>query len=639
MALNWSFEKKESDDRQGWDVAEISKFRTNKVKSLVREILQNSLDNPVLGPEGEQNDPVRIKFKTYKKKLLEIPGMAELRNRITQCGLLKNESPSSIEEIKTAITVANGDEVPILEISDYGATGMEGPSTEGKTFYNYIKSFGASPGDTKRAGSHGHGKFAPLALSDLRTIFVSSVCAVDEEKEFVFQGRTNLATHKYQGHNYNNIGYLGVGFSSTKTIDNDFKWLKRDLNLETGTSLFVLGAQTIENFSDLIVGHAISSFFAAFGRRRLVIEVHSNEKLIHKVDHQNYASFFENQKIYKAMKNDNKGSIEDLTKAKVFNDVIFDEESILVEKQDTPLPGHGKYKLKVLDGDEYCTNQFAILRQNMLITSNLSTFYRRKQASLKSFNGVYECISKNGNFMIRGMEPSQHDDLSPDLLPHGDKQKQGTRLLKQLGAAMKDVVSKHAKIDYDEKGGQLDWLKEFFNDEDGDGKQLDELEEVNPEGYFVFTPKPRILKKKIPKPILNLDDELEFMVGPETSSRPQRDSQDSQESQKRRPPGQQLKKLRSATGRLKHARFIKTKPREAILILRNDFAGELKLQICEIGNDMVSQIELVDVSDGTHFSGDELTIDLQKDEVCRLQLTFRSPVLGGLKAIPHEVTA
>ena len=48
MSLTWQFDEK-VDESIGWNNPLIAEFKGNKLKSLICEILQNSLDNPKKG--------------------------------------------------------------------------------------------------------------------------------------------------------------------------------------------------------------------------------------------------------------------------------------------------------------------------------------------------------------------------------------------------------------------------------------------------------------------------------------------------------------------------------------------------------------------------------------------------------------
>ena len=72
--------------------------------------------------------------------------------------------------------------------------------------------------------------------------------------------------------------------------------------------------------------------------------------------------------------------------------------------------------------------------------------------------------------LLGGMEPPEHNDLSPDYL-HRSLYEDGQSALKKLGNALKDFVRKHASPPIGE-GSEVEWMKDFFSDPAGDGVNL-----------------------------------------------------------------------------------------------------------------------------------------------------------------------
>ena len=103
-------------------------------------------------------------------------------------------------------------EVSVLEISDFNTLGMRGPSENGTPFYAFMKAKGQSVKDSKTAGgSYGIGKFAPYAVSKLRTVFVSSISKNSHgEHTQLTQGRSILMSHDVGTERKQGLGFWGV---------------------------------------------------------------------------------------------------------------------------------------------------------------------------------------------------------------------------------------------------------------------------------------------------------------------------------------------------------------------------------------------------------------------------------------------
>ena len=195
MSLTWQFEEKQADDGFGWNNSLVGEFRNNQLKSLACEILQNSLDNP----NKDKTGPVKVFFKEEIEEISKIPDIEGLKSHVLACAseeALENETKTSQQEIKRAVDVLNNNEIRILKISDSNTTGLLGPDEKGKPFHGYIKTEGKQVGGNQRGGSHGHGKAAPLSLSNFRTILVSTTWKDKKSNEIkkLFQGRATLDT-------------------------------------------------------------------------------------------------------------------------------------------------------------------------------------------------------------------------------------------------------------------------------------------------------------------------------------------------------------------------------------------------------------------------------------------------------------
>ena len=190
----------------GWDETGLSIFSGHPTRSLVREVIQNSLD-----AKADDADLVTVKFELFPMPREGVPGSDGLTKALEQC---VKASAGESEEVQAAVKetyeYSQRQSFPILTCSDFGTTGMSGPYERGKAFYTYMNTKGSSPGNSGRAGSHGHGKDAPLVNSKLRTIFASSNFRNESgEIEHMAQGKCVLMSHYEEEEQYENIGQWG----------------------------------------------------------------------------------------------------------------------------------------------------------------------------------------------------------------------------------------------------------------------------------------------------------------------------------------------------------------------------------------------------------------------------------------------
>ncbi len=504
MKIDWAFQRNEDGSSQGWNDPSIAEFKSNRLESLTRETIQNSLDAAL-----DEETPVIVEFEESYVPASEIPNLDTLREIIKLCEKeTKLQNPDMIKELPVARDTANRQKIPVLSVSDYNTRGMKGPCTPGEPFYQYLKAVGQSGGATNRAGSHGLGKAAPLACSDLRTIFVSTVWE-DENNvtRGLVQGRAVLMSFTKPDGIYKSTGYWGDAGNyqalEPDKVPSEYGWLLRHM---VGTTVHIVGWNRIvsDTWAKLIIGYAISSFFAAFMRGRLVLQVDK-----YKIDASNVFEMAQNQAIMEAMrKNKSADRLED---ALYYMRCLRDEDSII--REETQLIHLGRTSLRMMITDD-APRKIALIRNNMLITDAIPGLWKRVPGRFKDFVGVVEVLNPEGSQFIRLMEPPSHNSLSKDWLPTLEDRKRGELVLDKLSEALKNFVERHAGGN-DDVFGKVDFMSEFFADEAGDDRGERVGEEIDPNGNFIFTPK---AIKLPPVSKITLESELEEELEKEENS-------------------------------------------------------------------------------------------------------------------------
>ncbi|MDE0537752.1 MAG: hypothetical protein OXH94_03390 [Rhodospirillales bacterium] len=491
MTIGWAFQPNLDSSWDGWNDPAIAGFKGRRLESLTREIIQNSLD-----AAADTDGPVQVEFTEQILPADQIPDFEELKATLQKCWKHKDEEgENAVAELRQAIECSKKAKIPVLSIADYFTNGMPGPCKLGKPFFSYLKARGQSGGEQNRGGSHGIGKAAPLCASDLRTIFVSTRWEENEDQErSMIQGRTTLMSHVDDGQTKSGMGFWGQkqSYDAIDESECEYEWLQRDM---VGTTVHVVGWNRItRDWKFYVLGCAAVNFFAAFARNKLVLGIDGDE-----IDHTNIAKIMELPNVEEAMRKQRQD--HRLEEAKFFYRCITDDDAI---DEETQLVHLGRSSVKMIV-EEDAPRKIAIIRKNMLITDQLSTYWRRMPARLKDFGGVFECLDNDGEKLLRSMEPPAHDDLSTGNMPLSEIDK-GEAALNALGNKLKEISEKHASPEFEE-AGQIDFLKEFFSDEADDGDSDQELEDRDPNGQFIVTPKP----VKLPPPkFVKLDEEPEL---------------------------------------------------------------------------------------------------------------------------------
>lgn len=187
----------------------LERFYDMKVMGLVRENIQNSLDGKVPGFDG----PVLIKIETGEIETKSIPGTDELIERIK---VLEGRNSYTKETIQHMFNKINQQVVSYISFEDQNTKGLSGAKfgqsnskdhTWGIYAYNKGVHFEESDSaiETARGGSHGVGKIASNAASDIHLMYFANC---DQYGEQHLGGTIQLIEHLYQDRYYRASGYF-----------------------------------------------------------------------------------------------------------------------------------------------------------------------------------------------------------------------------------------------------------------------------------------------------------------------------------------------------------------------------------------------------------------------------------------------
>lgn len=275
-----------------WDFAKISqieecsfhavlkKFGQLGIDGLVRENIQNSLD----GKDITSGLPVEVHINVGDMPAREVPGLEEVREHINA---LRGNNPYATETIASLQEKIKETHIKYISFEDRNTKGLTGARngsrfTEADTWgaYAYRKGMHHAEENQEqenlRGGSHGVGKIASNAASDINVMFFAN-CDVNGEKHL--GGTVQLIEHEWKGCCYRQTGYFtkvrgedhyipyeNTGFSSV--FQKDTRGLK------------IVIPFLREDYGDEkdIVRSVCDNFFVAILRQQLVVYV--NEKKI-----------------------------------------------------------------------------------------------------------------------------------------------------------------------------------------------------------------------------------------------------------------------------------------------------------------------------------------------------------------------
>lgn len=264
--MRWSFPSNNNGDVNGISNSGIETFQGTPLKSLAREICQNSLDASL------DESPVTVDFISFELSKEEIPGAEDLCDAFNR-SLAFWESKKAQDFFNTALEVMNAEKIPFLRISDFNTTGLCGSDGEYNTpWCNLTKSSGASDKAVTSGGSFGIGKYAPFACSSFRTVFYSTL---DKDGKSAYQGISRITSFR----NDNNEITSGVGYWGG---ENNAPVFNRQLALDpaysrpkgkTGTDVYIAGFRKSVDWKSDIVASILDGFLYAIYTGKLVVHV------------------------------------------------------------------------------------------------------------------------------------------------------------------------------------------------------------------------------------------------------------------------------------------------------------------------------------------------------------------------------
>ena len=435
--IGWEFPLTNGGREDGYNDPGIAIFNGAPLSSLARETIQNSLDAP-----GSPNEPVHVSFELIDLPPKEIGG-DELMAAIKACIQEENDSTATKNALRTARKTLKRSNLTCLRTSDRNTTGLQG-----NKWRTLVKMQGAShkPGTEGAGGSHGIGKYAPFAVSTLRTVFYWTCYQENGSKKECFQGKSVLMSHQGKRGKTQGTGFYGIKEQcrelTNRKIPKRFRVLREDGKTPVqGTSLSIIGFHKTEDWRRRIASSVIENFLYAVDRGKLTVLVepdpHQTELELLEIDGNTLPRWFD-YLDENPIGTDDSGEVGDnaLRDTRAFWEISHGIPT--AETQDKDL-GHCQLWIRVA---ENLPSKVALIRRTgMLVTD--------QQTSLLRFPGYQDfaalCVFEDpsGNELLRNMENPQHNRFEPERLPENEKE-QGRRALNRITKWIRAEIRKAA---------------------------------------------------------------------------------------------------------------------------------------------------------------------------------------------------
>lgn len=455
----WRFLSNQNSQIVGINDAGIETFTANMNRSLIREIIQNSLDAVIEGCK----EPVIVEFVKFQIPTENMPDIDGFRDVIRKCKYSNQNEPDAVRFFENAETVLSQATIDVLRISDYRTRGLEGAETceKGTSWSRLVKESGSSNKNQTSGGSFGIGKAAAFACSDLRTIFYSSKDIGDFDSNF---GVAKLVSFedKYPGDWTTGIGYYSmderfVAIRELAKFDRDYS------REDSGTDIYILGMHSTDDFKEEFIKSVLLDFLISIVNKKLIVRIQDEE--INSISLPKYMSKL------------NQYESEEIKNLLEYYDLLKpNNPGIIIKKLDSK-----KYGKKYGFQDGECTlylKEGEGLNRKILITrrAGMRILEQNRISGSIDFTGILIIDGDNMNESFRRMEVPSHDAWEPGRV-RGEEKKY-TGILQGLKSYLRNMVKEEfAKVATDKMDalGASDFLPDKPIVEDNGKLQKDEM--------------------------------------------------------------------------------------------------------------------------------------------------------------------
>lgn len=403
----------------------LEKFYDFGVEGLVRENIQNSLDGKL--PDGV--GPVSVRIETGMIYANQIPGIEEIKARISGLKAYNQYTIKTIEHMQDRMKAQR---VAYISFEDSNTKGLKN-ALKGQTndpedtwsAYAYNKGVHSievnEATEQSRGGSHGIGKIASNAASDIYMMFFANC---DENKNMHLGGTVQLIEHAFGSKKYRSTGYFtdqkeGNFYPYENTFDPIFNKFTRGLK--------IIIPYFRKQFNDeiKIVKSVCDNFFLAILENKLVVEV--NHLII---DVNTIQSIIEDPMYYHQILEENK---TDFTP-------IYLNTYLHMEKQDLEIEDLYRVKHQF---DLYFNYDKRIQRGRVGIVRTVGMKIEDKKIPsniMKPFNAVLIPKTVKEDSFLKSLENEAHTELSWEHFKDEREQRNARRFIKNLNSAIAEII-------------------------------------------------------------------------------------------------------------------------------------------------------------------------------------------------------
>ncbi len=439
--MKWYFSKTSHIENYVFDSL-LEKFYTHGIQGLIRENIQNSLD------AGLNDDvPVEIKIQIGTIQLEDIPGLDQLIPRINNLKAGNNYTENTISYMKSVLK-SSSSQTSYLSVEDYQTKGLFGAykldlkdqdnSYNAYAFSKGLHSDNDEGSEIVRGGSHGVGKIASNAASELNLMYFSNY---DKEGTKTLGGNIQLIQHQLNTEIYQANGYFagfdGQNFQAYKNEGYHEVFQKNTRGLKIVIPFL---REEYNNKANLIRA-VIDGFLLALMRNKLIV-------------------YIEEEKICR-------DTIEDY----LFNDgyYAYDDYDQLIKKDKVYTPLYyqtlQKEPIKELEIKDENQNSYSFdlyfkfdenfPRGATGIFRNIGMKiedFKVKSHALKTYNAVLIPKGKKVDAFLKQLENESHTELSEKSIKDPLLKKNAKYFIEQIHKKLAEIIEEELEKRFDFEG-------------------------------------------------------------------------------------------------------------------------------------------------------------------------------------------
>ncbi len=374
-----------------------------KFRKFAREMVQNSID----AKDDRIQDPLVVKFELFDMEMKDLPsveGLIEhIEGTINYCER-KSKQNNAYNISKREIKLLRKNEMKVLKISDYntkGITGSKGLDEEDSRWKKLVYNEGDTGKDSSDSlGSHGLGKGAAYAMSNVRTVFYNTKDIFgNRAMQGVSRQYVSYVSEKKKYYK----GYFGCVSKDNvyPVLDDEINNISKMFDREAaGTDVYILEpdvAYISEGYVKwYLIESIICNFFIAIREGKLEVIVNGTEVNQANLEQvfSSLNNFYESNSLEKS---------DSLIATQQYLEALDKAEPIIENLKD-----YGEINLWLYKDNNTKGKNVAIIRKNGMFIREIEV----RNANQK-FAGVVIVKGEDGVEFLKSIEDPSHTDFDP----------------------------------------------------------------------------------------------------------------------------------------------------------------------------------------------------------------------------------